>query len=80
MSAAELPHEPNSALRVFPWQPWFAWRPVRLYMTGRLAWFRRVHRRCVVKPVGQICEYTDSPDEFPDLANVKDVIPRTSGT
>ncbi|HUO01218.1 MAG TPA: hypothetical protein VMU31_00450 [Rhizomicrobium sp.] len=75
MSAAELPHEPNSALRVFPWRPWFAWRPVRLYMTKRLVWLKRLHRRCVIKPVGTVCEYTDSPDEFPDLADIKDVIP-----
>ena len=75
MSAAELPHEPSSALQVFPWQPWFAWRPVRLYMTGQLAWLRRVYRRSVVKPVGAVCEYTDNPDEFPDLADVKDVVP-----
>ena len=73
MSTAELPHEPTAALRVHRWQPWFAWRPVRLYMTGRFAWLTRVYRRCVVKPVGTMCEYTDNPGEFPDLADLKAV-------
>jgi|GEM_PF-5658662 len=68
MSSAELPPEPSAALLVDLWQPWFAWRPVRLYMTGHFAWLRRVHRRCVIKPVGSVCEYTDDPVEFPDLA------------
>jgi len=30
---------------------------------------RRVHRRTVIKPVRSICEYTDDPIEFPDLAD-----------
>jgi hypothetical protein len=28
-----------------------------------------VHRRTVTKAVGSICEYTDDPAEFPDLAD-----------
>lgn len=68
MSSAELPHEPNAALKVDRWRPWFAWHPVRLYMTGQFAWLRRIHRRWVIKPVGTSCEYTDDPAAFPDLA------------
>ena len=70
MSSAELPREPDAALRVQPWHPWFAWRPVRLYMTGQFAWLRQVYRRHVLKPMGATCEYTDDPREFPDLAGV----------
>lgn len=70
MSAAELPHEPDAALQVRHWHPWFAWRPVRLYMTGRFAWLRRLYRRKVIKPIGTVCEYTDDPEEFPDLADI----------
>ena len=70
MSAAELPHEPDAALRVQPWHPWFAWHPVRLYMTGQFAWLRLIYRRHVTKPVGAVCEYTDNPREFPDLADL----------
>ena len=65
-----VPHEPNAALRVEPWQPWFAWHPVRLYMTGQIAWLRQIYRRHVNKHVATICEYTDDPGEFPDLADL----------
>ena len=68
MSSVEHPPEPCAALQVDPWHPWFAWHPVRLYMTGQFAWLRLVHRRYVTKAVGSICEYTDDPIEFPDLA------------
>ncbi len=68
MSSADLPHEPTAALRVDPWHLWFAWRPVRLYMTGQFAWLRQIHRRYVIRPVGTMCEYTDDPSTFPDLA------------
>jgi hypothetical protein len=68
-SSADLPNETIIALQVDPWHPWFAWRPVRLYMTGQFAWLRLVHRRTVTKAVGSICEYTDDPAEFPDLAD-----------
>src|SRR5581483_3210165 len=39
--------QPAAALKQEPlvyesdWKPWFAWHPVRLYMTGRIAWLRR---------------------------------------
>jgi hypothetical protein len=41
-------------------------------MTGQFAWLRLVHCRHVIKPAGWICEYTDNPAEFPDLADVTD--------
>jgi len=47
------------------WEPWFAWRPVRLYSTGRLAWLRSIHRRAIVKFRLETCEYTDTPGQFP---------------
>lgn len=75
MSSAEIPREPTAALHVDHWQPWFAWPPVRLYMTGKFAWLRRVYRRCVTKPVGTVREYTDSPAEFPDLVGLQSTPP-----
>jgi hypothetical protein len=66
MSVSQL--EPGgAALQVDHWEPWFAWRPVKLYMTGHYAWLRRIYRRTVVKTAGSNCEYTDDPQEFPDL-------------
>jgi hypothetical protein len=47
------------------WEPWFAWYPVRLYMTGRFCWLRRIYRRCVAKAGIKSCDYSDQPDEFP---------------
>ena len=46
------------------WLEWFAWRPVRLYMTGRLSWLRPIYRRWVVKYGLTTCEYTDQPEMF----------------
>jgi hypothetical protein len=46
------------------WESWFAWRPVRLYMTGGLAWFRFVHRRDVSRSGIATRDYTDRPDLF----------------
>lgn len=54
-------------LEVAHWEAWFAWRPVRLYMTGQYAWLRPIYRRTLVKTAGACCEYTDDPNEFPDL-------------
>lgn len=66
MAVSEL--EPGgAALQVDHWEPWFAWRPVKLYMTGRYAWLRPIWRRKVVKTAGSNSEYTDDPGEFPDL-------------
>jgi hypothetical protein len=31
---------------------------------------RQVYRRHVIKPLGAVCEYTDDPEEFPDLAGL----------
>lgn len=46
------------------WESWFAWRPVRLYMTGQFAWLRHIHRRNVSRSGISTCDYTDRPDEF----------------
>jgi hypothetical protein len=47
-----------------PWEPWFAWHPVRLYMDPRYIWMRYIYRRCVRKFGIEHCEYTDSPDAY----------------
>ena len=46
------------------WWEWFAWCPVRLYMTGRMACLRPVYRRSVVKFGLTGWEYTDQPEAF----------------
>jgi hypothetical protein len=46
------------------WMRWFAWRPVRLYMTGGLAWLCFIHRRQVSRSGIATCDYTDRPDLF----------------
>ena len=66
MSLSEL--EPDvTAIHVDAWKPWFAWRPVKLYMTRRFTWLRFIHRRTVLKTAGGTCEYTDDTECFPDL-------------
>ena len=44
-----------------PWERWFAWHPVRLYMSSRHAWLRWIWRRCVDKNGLESCDYTDGP-------------------
>ena len=46
------------------WDSWFAWRPVRLYMTGRVAWLRVIHRRAVSRSGIATRDFTDQPDQF----------------
>jgi hypothetical protein len=47
------------------WRPWFAWRPVCLYMEpSRYSWLRRIWRRSVDKNGLESWDYTDSPDNF----------------
>jgi len=63
---------PTAISEVTEWTPWFAWHPVRLYMTGRTAWLSWMFRRCVIHATGfRTCDYTTEPDEFP-LAAPKD--------
>jgi hypothetical protein len=47
------------------WERWFAWHPVHLYMTSRIAWLSTIYRRCVKKGCIESWDYTDAPDEFP---------------
>lgn len=54
--------------RAEPWQRWFAWHPVRLYMGSRYAWLRWIWRRCVDKNGIDACDYTDTPEKFGDGA------------
>jgi hypothetical protein len=79
--ASSLPPSANEGDALFPvsanerllpiqttmgqWERWFAWDPVRLYMTSRIAWLSTIHRRCVTKGYIASCDYTDTPDEFP---------------
>ena len=31
------------------WHTWYAWRPVRLTITGRWVWMRKIYRRALYK-------------------------------
>jgi hypothetical protein len=55
----------DGSITQHPWASWFAWRPVKLYMTRRYCWLRTIHRRCVTKNGFQSCEYTDRPEDYP---------------
>jgi hypothetical protein len=63
----EEPGEPIH-YQIGEWQSWYAWRPVKLYMTPRYAWLRPIFRRCVMKGAVECCDYTDRPDDFPTPA------------
>ena len=57
--------EPPEALRYeSDWESWFAWRTVRLYMTGGVAWLRPIHRRNVSRCGIVTRDYTDRPHQF----------------
>ena len=58
---------PDISIMQDPWGAWFAWHPVKLYMTRRYCWLRTIHRRCVTKNGLQSCEYTDQPEEYPSV-------------
>jgi len=47
------------------WERWYAWRPVKLYMSGRYAWLRVIYCRCLHKNGIETCDYTDTPEDFP---------------
>jgi hypothetical protein len=47
------------------WERWYAWRPVKLYMSSRYAWLRQIYRRCLHKNGIETCDYTDMPEKFP---------------
>lgn len=48
------------------WEPWYAWHPVRLYMSGRLAWLCRIHRRAIHRCGMAMWDYTREPELHPD--------------
>ena len=48
------------------WEPWFAWHPVKLYMSGRLAWLCRIHRRAIHRSGMAMWDYTDQPEMHAD--------------
>lgn len=61
-----MPEQPASIVEMTEWAAWFAWRPVRLYMDGRIVWLSWVFRRCVIHASGfRTCDYTLKPEEFP---------------
>jgi hypothetical protein len=66
-AAAETSHDGLPPIQTFEgeWESWFAWHPVRLYMTSRFAWLTTIYRRCVKKGNIESCDYTDAPEEFP---------------
>jgi hypothetical protein len=63
-----MPEQVPSIIDMTEWAAWFAWRPIRLYMSGKIVWLNWVFRRCVTHGNGfQTCDYTTEPDEFPRL-------------
>ena len=62
----QLTIEPAAIAEITEWAAWFAWRPVRLYMNGKIVWLRWVFRRCVTHASGfSTCDYTIEPEQFP---------------
>ena len=59
---AEAPPNPPPVTIDGDWEPWFAWHPVRLYMSGRLAWLCRIHRRAIHRSGMAMWDYTDHPE------------------
>lgn len=58
------------AFETGPWQPWFAWRPVRLFGTSRVVWGRRTFRRVVRRDFAPyLLDYSDTPSRFPSGAS-----------
>lgn len=58
------------AFETGPWQPWFAWRPVRLFGTSRVVWGRRIFRRAVRRDFAPyLLDYSDTPSRFPSGAS-----------
>jgi hypothetical protein len=48
------------------WHPWFAWRPVLLFKSFRVAWLRGISRRRVLTAQNVlVMEYTDTPEKYP---------------
>ena len=50
---------------LMPWEPWFAWHPIKLYMSRQYAWMRWIWRRSVDKNGIDGCDFTDAPEDFP---------------
>jgi hypothetical protein len=61
-SVAPEPLDPPPVTIDGDWEPWFAWHPVRLYMSGRLAWLCRIHRRAIHRSGMAMWDYTDHPE------------------
>jgi hypothetical protein len=60
------PPKGSSAFETGPWQPWFAWRPVRLFGTSRIAWGQNIFRRAVRRDYARpLMDYSDTPARFP---------------
>lgn len=32
-------------IKIFPWEKWFAWRPVKIH--GKYVWLKPIYRRCI---------------------------------
>lgn len=44
------------------WQPWYAWRPVRI--NGKWYWLTRVYRKFLLSPGGGFYKYGDAFDKL----------------
>lgn len=49
-----------------PWELWYAWHPVRLYMSRRLTWMCWIHRRAIHRSGMAMWDYTDQPEMHAD--------------
>ena len=65
---AEKPPKPPVLTIDSGWEPWYAWHPVRLYMSGRLAWCRLIHRRSIHRCGMAMWDYTDQPEQHANPA------------
>jgi hypothetical protein len=63
-----MPREstPRGKFDVGEWEAWFAWYPVHLFGTKRVAWLRRISRRPVLAEKCHLqYDYSDTPVEHP---------------
>ncbi len=66
MSDAAGPPKPSPLTIDSGWEPWYAWHPVRLYMSWRLVWLCKIHRRAIHRSGMAMWDYTDRPERCAD--------------
>ena len=61
-ASAESPPRPPPVTIDGTWEPWYAWHPVKLYMSSQLAWLCWIHRRAIHRSGMAMWDYTDRPE------------------